>query len=42
MELKIKTDRWTRIEEVCEYAEMYDLYLHEAIEQLVNKGLSHL
>lgn len=39
--MEIDVSSWSRIVEVVEYAERRGIKLDEAIEQLVNTGLSH-
>jgi len=37
----IELNTWSRIDEVRNYAKFHDILLSEAVERLVNSGLSH-
>lgn len=39
--ITLDVSNWTRLDEVEQYAETYDIPVEDAIRQLVNSGLSH-
>lgn len=41
MEVTINIDRWSRVAEVKGFAEKYGITIEQAIEMLVNAGLSY-